>query len=256
MKTLINFFLALFATEISKLANFLEHKFTLGVKAMYPEGTDLRGSSRGTTHSKNKYGNYLKKKSIPTLVRNSYTTGVRSQFTSLTQSWRSLTQAQRNAWDLSAKNFPQKNVFGFGFVWSGQNFFMSVNRNLDAIGVARITSPPNPTAVQPILLASVIANTTGGLLTLNFSPPINAGTSVLAQGTQGVSAGKKSIGNLLRQFSVLDDTNLTGGNSSAAYVTKFGALPAVGTKIEIKFRPIDEATGLPGGESTAQAIAI
>ena len=210
MKPIFYFLNWLFAEFLFNCSELIGAKVTKQVKVMYPEGVDMSGSSRGTTHSKNHYGRYIKSKSVPRQPRTSFQTAVRGSFTDLSQLWRSLTPAERLAWNASAINFPQKNVFGQGFTWTGQNFYMSVNRNLDAIGAARITSPPLPTAVEAVLLTSVVANTTGGLLTLNFAPAINVATSVLLSATPGVSAGKSNIASRLRQIRVLTDANATG----------------------------------------------
>jgi hypothetical protein len=253
MKNFIAFFVTMFSEFFYNIYMIVGAKVTKQVKIMYPEGVDMRGSSEGTTHSKNKSGNYLKKKAIPSQPRTSFQTAVRALFSNLSQGWRSLTAAQRTAWNAASQNFPQTNVFGLGFIWSGVNFFMSVGRNLQTIGLPYLSSPPSPGTTLQVSITALSADIALSTLNATYPQAIDTATSVVVYATQGVSAGKSNINSLYKKIGVLTDADASPKNLFALYTAKFGALPAAGQKLGVKFLPINETTGLPA-QATSQLV--
>lgn len=73
---------------------------------------DGRGKIGGHVASKNRGGAYLRTKVTPANAQTSAQNQVRNLFTSLTQGWRGLTQAQRDAWNAAVLDYSRTDIFG------------------------------------------------------------------------------------------------------------------------------------------------
>ena len=102
----------------------------------------MRGHTGGTVFSKNTFANYIRNKVSPVNPDTPAQSLVRSRFTSLSQDWRGLTQAQIRAWNQGAQAFAHTNVFGNNVPLTGFNLFKQLNQNLLAAGAATIDDIP------------------------------------------------------------------------------------------------------------------
>lgn len=76
-----------------------------------------------------------------------YTDARRKKLTAyahVSQTWRTLTDTERNAWSAAAASFPAKNKFGDTYTPSGYQIYMSFNTNMYAMGGDLLTEPPSP----------------------------------------------------------------------------------------------------------------
>ncbi len=218
--------------------------------------SEMRGKLNGSVFSRNRGGAYLRTKITPLNPQTLAQTLVRSAFTAVSQSWKAITQAQRDAWDASVNNFIGTDVFGDQKTPSGFNLFMKLNKNLSDVGVATLVLPPVPGAVQAFTSLSLSANTTLGTFDMTASDPVAANTSVKVFSTAGVSPGKTFVKSEFRQIGVLPSGSPAVNDFAANYIATFGSLPSVGLKAFIKFVPVNELTGQTGAELQAQDVAF
>ncbi len=86
------------------------------------------GSIAGTTHARNRFGNYIRARTKPVNPKSSSQSLVRNAMAYLADRWHSaLTPAQRAAWDLYAANVPMKNRLGDTINLTGYNHFIRSN---------------------------------------------------------------------------------------------------------------------------------
>jgi len=219
---------------------------------------EARGAIAGTVFSKNTYGAYLRTKVTPVNRQTTFQQGVRQFLASTAQDWRGLTQAQRDLWNQFAVNFNRTNIFGDSVGLTGFNLFMQLNRNLLEVNVAPITAAPTPADVYGFTSASLVADTTGGTMTATYAPALGADDAVIVYATAPLSQGKDFAKSELRKIRVLTDA--VGDNSpvdiAAEYITKFGALPPVGTKVFVQLKGVNEVTGQAGVSLKLSDIAI
>lgn len=183
---------------------------------------DGRGKIGGHVASKNKAGSYFRTKVTPANPQSLAQQSVRSSFTSLAQSWRDLTAAQRASWVAGAVNFPYVDIFGDSKQYSGFGLFMKLNGNLVNAGETALTSCPAPAEIASITTFSA-ANEAMNDLTINFAPsPVPVGYSMVVSATPQVSNGKAFSKNLLRKLTVLAAGTASGLDIGALYVDKFG----------------------------------
>jgi len=217
---------------------------------------EARGKIGGTVFSRNTFGAYIRAKVTPVNPATTSQVLIRNQFTSISQSWRGLTQAERDSWNQAAITFNNTDIFGDSVNLSGQVLFMQLNRNLLAIEQPTITSPPIQTSVFAFTTFTVSADTTAGNLSIAFTDPIPAGTSMTVKATTQLSAGVNFVASELRQIRILTSADTTVVDLTAEYVAKFGALPVVGTKVFVEVRPVVDDSGLSGTRLKESDIAF
>lgn len=88
----------------------------------------LSGSIAGNTFARNRYGNYVRARTKPVNPKTAAQIAVRSALAYLTDRWgRTLTIAQRAAWNLYAANVAMKNRLGESIFLSGFNHYLRSN---------------------------------------------------------------------------------------------------------------------------------
>lgn len=88
----------------------------------------MSGSIAGTTASRNRYGPYFRNRAVPVNPSTPLQTLVRAIFAALTNRWVvTLTQAQRDAWNVYAANILFKNPLGQDIYITGFNHYIRSN---------------------------------------------------------------------------------------------------------------------------------
>ena len=121
---------------------------------------NIRGSVGADTFSQNRYGTYIRKRAIPTVVNTHYTQKIRSAFAACSMMWQSLTQNQRNMWSTWADNNPVRDNFGELQKLSGNVAFIKLNTKLLYNDFDPILEPPQksaPIAIETIAISEMSA---------------------------------------------------------------------------------------------------
>lgn len=109
----------------------------------FPEGQQRSGSSGGTVFSHNRFGAYIRARSIPVNPNTDRQVDVRNAVRSLTIAWQNtLTQAQRDAWDVYADNVTWQNKLGESVNLTGLNHYIRSNTTMVSLGFARTDDAP------------------------------------------------------------------------------------------------------------------
>lgn len=108
----------------------------------------LSGKAGSTVASRNRAGSYFRTRTIPKLVRNAKTTGVRALFTGNSQAYRDLTDGQRAGWASLGAQLTRKNSLGETIRLTGSQAYQSINANLFNTGQS--TVPDAPTQVDAV----------------------------------------------------------------------------------------------------------
>lgn len=214
-----------------------------------------RGSAGGTVASRNTYGTYFRNKVTPNNVNTVAQQLVRQFMALVSQSWRGLTQIQRDVWNSVTNSYQATDIFGDTFAYTGFNLFMRLNRNLLEINEATIDDAPSPVSVSGFISLELAVDIALATLIATFAGAIDADTKVIVTATAPQSAGKNFVKSEYRKIAVLDSTDVTPKNLEAEYIAKFGSLGSAGSKIFIQFKPIAIATGQPGTTLSASTIS-
>lgn len=216
---------------------------------------DGRGKIGGHVASKNRGGAYLRTKVTPVNPQTTAQQSVRNDFTALSQGWRGLTSAQRAQWNSAVSNYTRTNIFGDLRTPSGKDLYQRLNGNLQAAGASIINAPLMPSGSDSFTSFTLVADTTGGGLDATFAPTIPAGHTAIVSATAPLSPGTSFAKNKFRQIQTVAAAATSPQDFAASYITKFGALPPIGSKVFIKMDLVLLATGERSTPVQAEAIA-
>lgn len=108
-----------------------------------PEGQQRSGSAGGTVWSRNRYGAYIRNRSVPVNPNTDRQVAVRNAVRALTIAWQNaLSQAQRDAWNVYAGNVTWKNKLGQDVNLTGLNHYVRSNAPRVQNGIARVDAAP------------------------------------------------------------------------------------------------------------------
>lgn len=107
----------------------------------------MSGSIAGNTFARNRFGNYVRARTVPTNPNTSGQQAVRSAMAQLTTKWSSiLTPVQRTAWELYASSVNMLNRLGETVQLSGFNHY--IRSNLEYLRVFGATIDDGPTVFE------------------------------------------------------------------------------------------------------------
>lgn len=214
---------------------------------------DKRGKQGGTVYSRNRYANYTRQKTIPVNPNTTRQSAVRSSFGNIASGWRSLSEAQRNAWSSLAAALAPTNIFGQTFSYTGFNVYMLSSQTLQAAGMAILTVPDVVPPVFAVLETTVVADVSDTKLDFSAmfdaSPVTPAGFRLVVQATPPVAEnlGSASIKKLYRYLTTTDAAEdfTTPVNLYSAYTSLFGSDGFVaGNNVWTRTKMVHADTGL------------
>lgn len=206
---------------------------------------NISGKLNGTVFSKNKGGHYMRSKSKPANPKTSFQTAVRARFGAIAQLWGALTQAQRNAWNAMASEFPYRNRLGDTKILSGFALHQKLNTNLAIIEQSFVSNPPEP--ISPPAIVSVVANVSVGDGEFNVSAELAQGVTAVpytavVMATPPLRAGVDNFQNQLREIAVVKDI-ASVADVMSEYMARFGELDR-DQKIGISVHTIADNSGI------------
>lgn len=207
----------------------------------------LSGSAGAVTASHNRYGAYLRAHVIPVNPATTAQTAWRALMANISQTWRSLTAAQRADWNAYGGALPPRiDALGSPYTLNGQTSFMSANTAIklyDPLAAlittpALITLPANLTSVTITTAAAIAAFSVAYTAT-----PLAAATKLVVYATPQQGAGVQYVKpSLLAKIFVSAAAAASPANVLAAYNAKFGTLVA-GKKIRVRTIVINSSGG-------------
>ena len=214
------------------------------------------GKIGGHVASRNRGGAYFRTKVTPVNPDTAAQAAARASLSTFSQGWRSLTAAERAAWNAAVSDFAKTDVFGDLKNPSGFNLYIRLNRVIAELGGSAITDPPIPESVAtidtPVLTYTV--GTPALSLAFNIASGDDAGYEVLA--TPPLSAGKNFVKSEYRKIDAGTSDPSSPLDIKTAYLAVFGSLGAVGQKIFVKIIPAGSTSGIKGvGVSTSTISA-
>jgi len=213
-----------------------------------------RGKSGGTVASRNRAGSYFRNKVTPVNPASVSQVAARDRLAGLSQGWRDLTAAQRDAWNQVVSDFAKTDIFGDLKNPTGFNLYQRLNNNLLVVNQSVISDPPAAGDVEAFTSLSVSAESGTQSFALTFAPAISTGFSVKVFATAAQSAGKSFVKSEYRLIGVLTDADTSPVDFLTEYQAKFGDITATDSKIFVRLVQVNEATGQEGVGLEASAI--
>jgi len=105
------------------------------------------GSVGAVTSSRNRYGQYRRQRATPVQPNSTAQQTAKTNLAARSQAWRSLTDAQRLAWDTYASEHPRTDALGQAITLTGHQMYNAINAGLLAAGYSAVTAVPDGSAV-------------------------------------------------------------------------------------------------------------
>lgn len=211
---------------------------------------ELAGSIGGNTFSRNKGGQYVRQRSIPTQPDSARQSKVRGILSQLSRGWsNTLTQAQRDQWVTWAQTHPVLDTFGNAVLLTGHQAYIGLNARLVDAGATATTTPPSSLGPSSFTTMSATFASASVTATITFAPAIAATERVMVRCTGPVSPGSRPN---IRQ------TKLAGYSAVAATSPLAIALPSApqtSREIAVYVAKMD-AAGQLSPFARAQAAAV
>lgn len=209
------------------------------------------GKIGGHVASRNRGGAYFRTKVTPVNPETSYQLTARARLSGWSQSWRSLTDEERQSWNSAVSNWSRTDIFGDIKNPSGFNLYVRLNTNAEIAGGGLSNFAPMPGNVPAVFASSLTAAAGTPTLSLVATTPVPANTAYKVWATPGQSVGKKFVKSEYRLITTLAPAATSPFNILAAYNARFGAL-VEGSKIFVKVQAVNQDTG---GESPASEVS-
>lgn len=216
--------------------------------------SDLRKKAGGVVFQKGRQGIITRRKVAPTQPRSGAQKSVRSGFSTNSKAWPgSGMDATRAAWESSAAGVTLHDRFGSAFKPTGLQFFQRINRNLQTIAIAPITTPPaDQTVASPGTVTLTATTGTPNVLSVAWTGTAGANDVPVVYAAAPQSAGRSTAG---KKFTYLTKTTAAAASPFSlvtAYEAKYGAL-ALRQKIFVQVAFVGNANGASSGRITASA---
>jgi len=216
----------------------------------------MAGKIAGNIYSRNKGGAYSRTWVKPTNPRTTKQLAVRNTLSGLSQAWRGLTQAARDAWAAATANFTTTNRMAETIKLSGNALYVSLNKNLADVNIAAINVAPAPASVGYLTSLIPTADNSSNSLSLAIVGIDLTNTAFKVFATPSLSAGKASAGTDYRQIGYTAANPTTPFVATTLYNDTFGPIGGVGTKIFVKLVPVNTLTGQMGTAIEAVAVVV
>lgn len=191
-------------------------------------GPTSSGSDGGTTWSRNRFGQYTRRRATPVQPRTPAQLNQRARMSLNAAAWRSLTDAQRAGWLSLGLMIGRTDSLGQSYTLNGFGAYCSVNNNNLQAGNAAVADAPALTT-PPDLLTATVTLTAAAFSVAYTATPLAAGVRLFAFASPQNSAGRKFNGDY-RLIAVTAAAAASPANILAAYTAKFG-VPVVGNRI-------------------------
>ncbi|MGC8881132.1 MAG: hypothetical protein ACP5OX_02665 [Minisyncoccia bacterium] len=164
---------------------------------------NIRGSIGSDTFSQNRYGTYIRKRAIPTIVRTPATERIRNAFSYISQMWQGLEPLTKEAWITWADNNPVTDVFGQQQKLTGNTAFIMLNARLAFLGLDVTFQPPTKSA-PPAISSLGIDTVAEGTIKVQTEPTtLGEDEKLMMYGFVSDSSGITYVENRLRFLQLL-----------------------------------------------------
>lgn len=217
--------------------------------------TEASGSIGGITAARNRGGLYFRGRGIPVNTNTGRQQAVRNALTSLSQAWaNTLTQTQRDAWDLYAQNVPLVGPLGDARQVSGLAQYVRSNVPRIQAGLPRVDDGPTT-----FTLAGSLANLTllvqeGAIRNAIFSAvELDTGDAILAYLGRPRSPGRRFFAGPFRYAGLVDAAAPPESISTMSLDEPY--LLTEGQRVTARFL-ITRGDGRLGAPSDAETIVV
>lgn len=205
--------------------------------------TEINGKVGGSVFKRSAYGAVMQNKGGQVNPKSSKQQANRMHMSYVASQWRTLTETQRNLWNIAAPSFPHFGPFGEVEHLNGFTLFCLCNINLLKISYNIISEAPTLEPTPPLIINDVTINTTAPDMVMLIEPPMPSGYSLCVYASPQLSQGVKMVTSRLR---LIGSYALPGSSAIIImndYRNTFGANLVAGNKIIYFAAYVSQSTG-------------
>jgi hypothetical protein len=196
-------------------------------KALYGGGIlDVRGSIGGQVHSRNTYGNYIRRKVAPVQPRTARQLEVRQLFAELSRRFSTiLSDEQQEAWRQAAANTQVKDAFGDSIALTGINLYTRLNSLRLLMEQPPLDEPPPIQAVPSLTNFWALYDVDQKIVDVRFNPdPVPSDHYLFVWATEPLNPGIKFVSHKLRLLTIFPPGTSSAMSITPAYTERYGDL--------------------------------
>jgi len=209
--------------------------------------SDLRGFWNQNVFSRNHYGSYVKVYAPKPDESSPAQLADRAKFKTVSEKWKTLTEAERIEWKIFSDGIIKKNIFGDPYIPSAFIIFMSCNQNLRLIGLPIIHSPNSNVYIGDIYSFKIdVSDPTPDFWFMDFTgQSVSSDCVYFVYGTPGISAGINYVQSQYRYIGYIPVSSADTYSFFPEYNVLFPA-PVSGQKLFLKIRCVNYHSGISG----------
>jgi len=186
------------------------------------------GSYQDLTHSRNRFGQYVRSRATPVNPNSTFQAAVRSRLANNASNWRSLTAVQQEGWASLGAMIERSDSLGQTYSLTGFLAYCLVNNNKAAAGDALVADAPAYAPPDP--LTTIVGTATIATLSVAYTvTPLPANTRLFISASPQRSAGRMYEGDV-RLITVTAAAAASPASIFSAYQARMGT-PVVGNRI-------------------------
>lgn len=190
-------------------------------------GQTQSGSDGGTTASRNRFGQYFRRRAVPVQPRTTFQLNQRARQSTNAAAWRALTDTQRAGWAALGLMMLRSDSLGTSYDLNGFLAYCSVNNNKLQAGDAAVSAAP-AIVTPPDLLTATITLTNAAFSVAYTATPLGAGVRLFIRVSPQQSAGRKFNGDY-RLIAVTAAAAASPADIFTAYSSRLGT-PVTGNR--------------------------
>lgn len=219
--------------------------------------TDIRGKVGGTVFQKTRYGHMLRTIPRGRNKQSFYQQCNRSKFQFIVRSWRTLTEAQKEAWNNAVSDWTFENVFGDTVTPTGSLLFNRLNLNVMNVGQSLLTDVPAVTVVPETPEVYLVIDEENEKIFLDLeTDPLNENIYLIVECTKPIMDGTFNAKSKLRRLNYY--TTLGTGailDITSDYTNRFAGNPFnEDFVIYCRIKLIDKRNGLTSVPVIARSL--
>ena len=159
----------------------------------------ISGSVGGSTFSRNRGGQYIRRRAIPTRSTTSFATNAKARLAHASQEWQSLSAPQKLSWEQYADANPATNALGNQVTLGGAMMYSRFHTRADLAGQTPLVVPPIIAAPPSLESLSLVADVGAGDIIITYTAtPLAAADRCWIRAAVVSSAGIQYVENLYR----------------------------------------------------------
>lgn len=216
---------------------------------------EIKGKLKGSVFSGGQAGPIIRSNRNHNVPGSSRWSLIKQRMATISDRWRNLSQAERDAWDAAAPNFPFTDKFGQSFTGSGFMVYTSLNETVLLLGEPLLTSPPMPVSITDVSPVTLGQNGATGNLEVTWSTGMAAGEHMLMFLSDPQSQGLAFRPGRLKLIQTQEASPVQVADVNDSYLAEYGYRPS-GSRIWLKAVVANESTGQQGVPIVTDHIVI